>query len=94
MELSNVDSCEENFYSLVCGNTVVFKPSSEAPGCACKLVEILEKAGIPKGVINLVTGPGGVVGNILASDKRVRMVSFVVIKIRVPKLWVMLDPNG
>jgi alpha-ketoglutaric semialdehyde dehydrogenase len=64
------------FYSLVCGNTVVFKPSSEAPGCACKLVKILEKTGIPKGVVNLVTGPGGVVGNVLVADKRVRMVSF------------------
>ena len=42
----------------------------------CKLVEILEKTGIPKGVVNLVTGPGGVVGNTLVTDKRVRMVSF------------------
>lgn len=64
------------FYSLVCGNTVVFKPSSEAPQCACRLVEILEKTGIPKGVVNLVTGPGGVVGNILVADKRVHLVSF------------------
>jgi acyl-CoA reductase-like NAD-dependent aldehyde dehydrogenase len=64
------------FYSLVCGNTVIFKPSSEAPQCACKIVEILEKTGIPKGVVNLVTGPGGVVGNIFVADKRVRMVSF------------------
>jgi alpha-ketoglutaric semialdehyde dehydrogenase len=64
------------FYSLVCGNTVVLKPSSEAPQCACKLVEILEKTGIPKGVVNLVTGPGVVVGNTLATDKRVRLISF------------------
>ncbi|HLN89670.1 MAG TPA: aldehyde dehydrogenase family protein, partial [Candidatus Binatia bacterium] len=64
------------FYSLVCGNTVVFKPSSEAPMCACSLVEILEKAGVPRGVINLVTGPGGIVGNMFVTDKRVRMVSF------------------
>ncbi len=64
------------FYSLVCGNTIVFKPSSEAPQCACKLVEILEKTGIPRGAVNLVTGPGGVVGNTMVADKRVRMVSF------------------
>ena len=64
------------FYSLVCGNTVVFKPSSEAPQCACELVELLEKTGIPRGVVNLVTGPGGVVGNTLVTDKRVLMVSF------------------
>ena len=41
-----------------------------------KLVEILEKAGIPRGTVNLVTGPGGVVGNTLVTDKRIRMVSF------------------
>ncbi len=64
------------FYSLVCGNTVVFKPSSEAPSCAYELIKILEKAGIPRGVINLVTGPGDVVGNTFITDKRVRMVSF------------------
>jgi acyl-CoA reductase-like NAD-dependent aldehyde dehydrogenase len=64
------------FYSLVCGNPVVLKPSSEAPQCACKLIEILEKTGIPKGVVNLVTGPGEVVGNTLVTDKRVRMISF------------------
>ncbi len=64
------------FYSLVCGNTVVFKPSSEAPKCASKLVEILEKVGIPRGTVNLVTGPGGIVGNTLVTDKRIRMVSF------------------
>ena len=64
------------FYSLVCGNTVVLKPSSETPLCAIKLVEIIEKTGIPKGVVNLVTGPGGVVGNTLVTDKRIRMVSF------------------
>jgi aldehyde dehydrogenase (NAD+) len=64
------------FYSLVCGNTVVFKPSSEAPMCACKLLEILEKTGIPRGVVNLVTGPGGVVGDTLVTDKRVGLVSF------------------
>ena len=64
------------FYSLVSGNTVVLKPSSESPQCACKLVEILEKTGIPKGVVNLVTGPGEVVGNTLVTDKRIRMISF------------------
>jgi acyl-CoA reductase-like NAD-dependent aldehyde dehydrogenase len=64
------------FYSLLCGNTVVLKPSSEAPQSACKLVEILEKTGIPRGVVNLVTGPGDVVGNTLVTDKRVQLVSF------------------
>jgi acyl-CoA reductase-like NAD-dependent aldehyde dehydrogenase len=64
------------FYSIVCGNTVVFKPSSNSPECAIALVEIFEKAGLPKGVVNLVTGPGEVIGDRLISDKRVRMISF------------------
>ena len=64
------------FYSLVCGNTVILKPSSEAPMCACKLLEIMEKTGIPRGVVNLVTGPGGIVGDALVTDKRIGLVSF------------------
>ena len=64
------------FYSLVCGNTVVFKPSSESPQCAIELIEILEKTGIPKGIINLVTGPGDVIGSTFTKHKKVRMISF------------------
>jgi acyl-CoA reductase-like NAD-dependent aldehyde dehydrogenase len=64
------------FYSLLCGNTAVFKPASDTPLCATKLVEIVEKAGIPKGVLNLVTGPGETVGMALITDKRVRVISF------------------
>ena len=62
--------------ALICGNTVVFKPSSDTPVCAVKFVEILEKAGIPKGVVNLVTGPGGTVGTRLVKHKKIRAVSF------------------
>jgi len=62
--------------ALICGNTVVFKPSSDTPLCAIKFVEILEKAGIPKGVINLVTGPGGTAGMHLVRHKKVRGISF------------------
>ena len=64
------------FFALVCGNTAVLKPASDTPICATKLVELLEKTGIPKGVINLVTGPGESVGMTLIRDKRVRVVSF------------------
>jgi acyl-CoA reductase-like NAD-dependent aldehyde dehydrogenase len=64
------------FYSLVCGNTVVLKPSSETPICACKLVEILRQTGIPKGIVNLITGSGKVIGNTLITDKRVQLISF------------------
>jgi alpha-ketoglutaric semialdehyde dehydrogenase len=62
--------------ALVCGNTVVFKPASATALCAARLVEVYETAGVPPGVLNLVTGSGGVVGNALVADPRVRAVSF------------------
>jgi len=64
------------FYALLCGNTAVLKPASDTPLCAIKLVDLMEKAGVPKGVINLVTGPGETVGMALIRDKRVRVISF------------------
>lgn len=64
------------FPALICGNTVVFKPSSDTPLCATKLVEILQQAGVPPGVVNLVTGPGGTVGDALVTHKKVEGVSF------------------
>ena len=62
--------------ALVCGNTVVFKPSSDTPLCAIALVKICEKAGVPKGVVNLVMGDGKRVGDVLLNDPRVRGISF------------------
>jgi len=62
--------------ALICGNTVVFKPSSDTPLCAIKFVELLEKAGVPKGVVNLVTGPGSTTGMSLVKNKKVRAISF------------------
>jgi len=64
------------FPVLICGNTVVFKPSSDTPLCAIKMVEIMEKAGLPKGVVNLVTGPGGSVGMSIVRHEKIRGVSF------------------
>ncbi|MFH1424597.1 MAG: aldehyde dehydrogenase family protein [archaeon] len=62
--------------ALVCGNTVVFKPATDTPLCAIELVKILEKAGLPKGVVNLVTGPGGEVGEAILDSKKIRGISF------------------
>jgi acyl-CoA reductase-like NAD-dependent aldehyde dehydrogenase len=62
--------------ALVCGNTVVFKPATLTPLSALNFVKILEEAGIPRGVVNLVTGGGGDVGNALLVSDAVRVVSF------------------
>jgi acyl-CoA reductase-like NAD-dependent aldehyde dehydrogenase len=64
------------FPALICGNTVILKPSSDAPACAAALVELLEKAGIPPGVVNLVHGSGEMIGEYLATHPRVDAVSF------------------
>ena len=62
--------------ALVTGNTVVLKPSSDAPGIATMFVEAAEEAGFPPGVLNFVTGGGGVVGNALVEHPKTRMVAF------------------
>jgi acyl-CoA reductase-like NAD-dependent aldehyde dehydrogenase len=62
--------------ALVCGNTVVFKPASQTPLSAVNFVKVLEEAGIPGGVVNMVTGDGDEVGTPLTSNDAVRVVSF------------------
>jgi len=62
--------------ALICGNTVLFKPSSDTPLCATRLVEILDKAGLPNGVINMVTGSGDDVGMAIVKHEKVGAVSF------------------
>lgn len=62
--------------ALVAGNTVVFKPATLTPETASAVVSIFERAGAPKGVVNLVLGSGGTVGNTLVDHPHVRAVSF------------------
>ncbi|WP_027482177.1 L-glutamate gamma-semialdehyde dehydrogenase [Deinococcus pimensis] len=62
--------------AVAAGNTVVMKPASEAPLSAWLLLELLHEAGLPKGVINLVTGGDDVMGDPLVDHPRVRMVAF------------------
>jgi alpha-ketoglutaric semialdehyde dehydrogenase len=62
--------------ALVCGNTVVLKPAQLTPLCAVELVKVLVEAGIPDGVVNLVVGSGGEVGDVLVTDERVKAISF------------------
>ena len=68
--------CWKMMPALVSGNTVVFKPSSDAPHCATLLVELLEQAGFPAGVVNLVTGAGGEVGDAIVDNPDIAVISF------------------
>ena len=62
--------------ALVCGNTVVIKSGEDVPLSALNLVKACEKAGIPKGVVNLVNGHGSDIGPALVGHKDVRLISF------------------
>ncbi|HWA49194.1 MAG TPA: aldehyde dehydrogenase family protein [Dongiaceae bacterium] len=62
--------------ALAWGNTVVFKPADLVPGCAWAIVDILQRAGLPKGVLNLVMGKGSVVGQAILDSKDVNAVTF------------------
>jgi lactaldehyde dehydrogenase/glycolaldehyde dehydrogenase len=61
--------------ALVTGNTIVIKPSSETPNNAFEFARLVAQSTLPKGVFNLVSGPGALIGNALASHPKVGMVS-------------------
>ena len=61
--------------ALVTGNTIVIKPSSETPNNAFEFARLVAQSTLPKGVFNLVSGPGAIIGNALASHPKVGMVS-------------------
>ena len=62
--------------ALVAGNTVVLKPASLAPLSALRIVEALEQAGVPAGVVNVITGSGGAVGDAMLAHPALRALSF------------------
>jgi acyl-CoA reductase-like NAD-dependent aldehyde dehydrogenase len=62
--------------ALISGNTIVYKPATLTPFCAARLVEILEEAGLPPGVLNMVTGPASTVGEEIVQNPLIRAVSF------------------
>jgi 1-pyrroline-5-carboxylate dehydrogenase len=62
--------------SLVTGNTVVLKPSSDTPTVAAKFVELLYDAGVPKDAVNFFTGPGGTAGEALVTHPKTRYIAF------------------
>jgi aldehyde dehydrogenase (NAD+) len=68
--------CWKIMPALVTGNVVVFKPASDTPHCATLLVELMAEAGVPPGVVNLVTGSGGEVGDAIVENPDVSVISF------------------
>lgn len=62
--------------ALVSGNTVLLKPASTTPVVAAKFVEVMEEAGLPKGVLNYIPGSGAEVGDILVDHSKTRFISF------------------
>ena len=62
--------------ALVCGNTVVIKPATDTPLSVVNFIKTMEDAGMPKGVVNMVTGTGSGVGDPLMNNSDVKVVSF------------------
>src|SRR6266852_3423305 len=65
----------KTFPALLAGNVVILKPASDTPLLSLKLAECLAEAGLPAGVLNVITGPGGSLGDALASHPRINMIS-------------------
>lgn len=68
--------CWKIYPALLMGNTIVFKPATDTPATATKFVEILTEAGVPKGVVNLVHGPGSRVGEAILEHPDIGVISF------------------
>jgi 1-pyrroline-5-carboxylate dehydrogenase len=68
--------CGMTAASIVCGNTVVLKPSSDSPTIAAKFFEALEEAGLPPGVVNFCPGSGATFGNGLVEHPKTRFIAF------------------
>src|SRR5579864_5372860 len=62
--------------SIVCGNTVILKPSSDSPTIAAKFFELLEEAGMPEGVVNFCPGAGGSFGDAVVAHPKTRYIAF------------------
>jgi len=62
--------------SIVSGNTVILKPSSDSPTIAAKFIEILEEAGMPEGVVNFCPGAGGSFGDAVVAHPKTRYIAF------------------
>ena len=68
--------CRKAVPAIMAGNTVVFKPASLTPRTGACFVEAFEEAGLPPGVLNMVTGDGALVGEEFVSNPRIKAISF------------------
>ncbi|WML39737.1 aldehyde dehydrogenase family protein [Neobacillus sp. OS1-2] len=62
--------------AIASGNTIVLKPASQTPLSAFFIGELLQKAGLPDGALNIITGSGSVIGDKIVTDKRINMITF------------------
>jgi len=86
--------------SIVTGNTVILKPSSDAPTIAAKFIEVLEEAGLPSGVVNFCPGSGAEFGNAIVEHPKTRFIAFTgskkvgleiherAAKLRLGQIWI------
>lgn len=82
--------------AIVAGNPVVLKPASTTPVIASKFVDIMLEAGVPAGVINYLPGSGGVIGDCIVTDPRVRFINFTGSKevgLRINELAAKVSPG-
>lgn len=68
--------CGMTVAAVVCGNTVVLKPSSDSPTIAAKFFEVMEEAGLPPGVVNFCPGAGATFGDGLVAHPKTRFIAF------------------
>ncbi len=88
--------CGMTMAAVVSGNTVVVKPSSDTPVIAARLFELAREAGFPDGVINVVPGSGGEIGDYLVTHPEVRFVAFTgsaEVGLRINELIARPDPR-
>jgi acyl-CoA reductase-like NAD-dependent aldehyde dehydrogenase len=65
----------KTFPALLAGNAVILKPASDTPMLALKMAELLHQVGLPAGLLSVLTGPGGTLGDALVGHKRINMIS-------------------
>ena len=73
--------------ALIAGNTVIVKPAGTTPLTTLRIAELFMEAGLPAGVLNVVTGPGSTVGQELLENPAVRRIAFTVLPTLVRKSW-------